>query len=802
MTTARNSLPDAAQKLLPTGLSGSTSFSDEELDVRFLEASESLLLAILLDPDAPYYLAYLVAAEAREDLRSLISLGSQIIQTLQTSTEPVQTPAIDRHFELAGDYLQRMGASLAVGAAPETDDVTNFIEESRNFASAQLLPHETTLSQEAFRAQLLQNVEAIEGLLPDLRARLQALDPATLFVDDLATDLPKSSQLGILVSRAQATRGEHSVVLTEKDPVTRVRSTPGILAETATITALANAFGNLAYLRTRYRARGEIWHVGTLDGQILGSPTAAAVTGSTIQASLDTGGSPFLMIADSDKTLAFNVDMDRFGNSLAVSVVLPAAQAPAAIVLTSPPGGWPVSTTGTLGLVAVVHVNNVARTYNLTTAAFAVSPLTPAALKSLIDASGVTEADGTRGPAATSLFSTVAAATTLTIGLQAGAWRSEGRDVRISVIVTGSDLTSVSPGPLYASGAAGSALDANTFEDLTAGFLAAGVAPGMILSIQSGSDAGNHRITSVTATQIDVDDTLTNLGGPVGYEILAVSGIYRRQESGSSPTLGDIVSAINSDVVAQNYVVATEVFGRRLRIASKTLGLNFDTRTTSYLEITGQPVLAPGVPVLGLPTSGVFGTCDHVHSQELDFFRLGVVPGMTFDVPRERITAVKSSSVAGIDRPVPADPFPVVADLYSRGALSYRESVAMQSLAYQTGFQALLATTEYLRDVLGQSVLEPKLRRTAVAYIRTTIGDSGDLESGPAEALLGLLGNFSAPESSAVSASLRLLRERGFDQCVDLLLLGDLRNALSPQRSSYERSLKLAANQAGIGSLS
>lgn len=145
---AGETLFESARKFLPSNLASSISSTREEIDLRFLETSESFILALILDPDAPYYLTKLIIDRIVLDINTLLAATTDILNVLKSTTKKVSPPEADRHFELASESLQRIGARVSNGSAPESSDLDQFIEESRIFAQLQLVPQEQSLSQE------------------------------------------------------------------------------------------------------------------------------------------------------------------------------------------------------------------------------------------------------------------------------------------------------------------------------------------------------------------------------------------------------------------------------------------------------------------------------------------------------------------------------------------------------------------------------------------------------------------------------------------------------------------------------
>lgn len=856
--TARNSLLSAAQGLLPARLPSATSFSGEELDLRFLETSESLVLALMLDPDAPYYLARMVASEAVQGLRDLVSQADAIISVLQSPTEELQPPSVDRQFQLAEDALQRVGSRVAVGAAPEEEDLNAFIDSSRTFARLQLVPQENSLSLEAYRTRLADAVNEIDTILETLLPRLRALDPASFFVDNLTTDLPKSKQLGVFVKRMQDTLSNQRLTLDKAAATEKISKSSNMLAETSVLISLAGLLNNLSFLRERFRLSFTYVPVTTVDGQIVAPGKAAVIEGVLAPYVLD-GTSITVYVDPSAPNLDMEVDRDSQGDVVAsVSVALPVSTGPVPVRLAS----LTVNPAASVALAATVVVSGVRTTYSAViypiptyanmaalTGSWATGdhvflldptgmPGTlgpnevyrwngvawvliggPTVTLSAADAKHVLEQHNATyysttgvfapGPLVTDIFDiddSTPGELSISIKPSVG-WVSVGTDINLRVDTQGTDQTApICFGPLYASGTGSGTVATGTFTDLSASFVTDGVQAGHYLRVLTGPDAGVYEITNVTATQLQTLAVFSS-GAAQSYEVTETAYSYSRNSRGYSPTLNDVVSAIN---YVGSPVEAAALSGRRISITSKTVGTDLDSDRASYIRVVAQPeVVIDGntVPALGLPYTATYGSCSAILAEASDFFRAGAQAGMLikFMYPNALVNlsdscdvvAVPSAKTLKLSAPAASIAERKDALLYAKGSLSYSDEVESNSSAYAGSYGALIKDTSRLRDVLGQTLGKEPAKLQAVSYVKSVIGSSGDVLTGPAEALLSYLDGFTSPESVALVAAVRLLRERGFDQSADLLLLGDVHGSVQESNASYAKSIRDSIDDLG-----
>lgn len=825
--TASDKLPQASRKVLPSSLQGTLGRTDEELDSRYYETSESLVLALLRDVDAPYYLAKLVALNAQKKLVSILSAADSILVTLDQEPADLPAPSADRSFELAQEALQRIKSKSAVGAAPSSDDIDDYVGNTRTFAATQLAGRESVPSRESYRAALEEQVGLIDNDLADLHALLGVLSPSEFFIDDLTVGLSKSKQLAAMYDRISSLSNQHKTSLTSSDAELRSNDTSTMLAETATSSAMVASLRNLVYLQNRHRVSGKGYPVGTYGGVTYGSPSAASVV-SDFPVRLDSNGLGDVYVpldsTDSDIQLTLNEDFDNDPVAALGPLTLPASAAPAAIVLTSPVGGWTQISgfvVGTLMFVATVLRKADGRL--ITYAArvevpHAGGPHTGSSVCTSLQGLTTTytyDEGGALGPLLNDLFDfTSPAADQLSIGIQSNAlWRSQGHDVKL--LVTNPDWDATVPkgiGPMHYMSSTGYITSPllNELNDASATFVTDGVQPGMYVRIIGGSSAGYHRILEVQSeTLLTTEDQMvaTPLPPPYEtYEIVAAVPVDELSSVGTSPTLSSLAAFINASSYG-GYVIATAVpAARSLRISTLLHGVNYDSRQKAKLTVVQQPQYSDVDTLFGFPVTPVWGSCKAVAMPGVNLAAAGIANGMqavtAWSPPVIDILVSASPEVFILKSAVSASTVPSEVTLYAKGARSYQQSVEVNSVQYSTQQAALLDSTENLREYLGRSANDKAVKRKARELILGSIGsvtDSGP--DGPAEQLLALLRLFLAPESASLSSAINLLRERGFEASVDLLLSGRVPEALDSANASYQAALRKSMAEMGLNGL-
>lgn len=859
---AGETLFESARKFLPSNLASSISSTREEIDLRFLETSESFILALILDPDAPYYLTKLIIDRIVLDINTLLAATTDILNVLKSTTKKVSPPEADRHFELASESLQRIGARVSNGSAPESSDLDQFIEESRIFAQLQLVPQEQSLSQEAYKSRLFKSIEVVKTVLPDLRTRISKILPSQFFVDSLPESLRKSKQLSIFVSRMQDVLQSQQTVLKSLNVLDRVNKSQSLLEETAVAIVLAGLLNNLAFLKNRHRVAGTALPYGQ------GHP--ASLLGDPISSALGSGNSPLVSLTTGNETLVFQSDIDRDGEHFdTVSVTLPVSTKPSPIEVMDPGSGWvtehgfqitvtialskdgvdeqytsiivpvptyekvssvpspqdkdygyfidssglvPPSPTPTYGKYNSISGNWI----NLGGAP--TIELTSSSNRSYVDIFNDPRVitigpGGVSGPVLSDLVNVTAVSGKLRIEVDASSLglRDAGSDISLSISTSGTNYTpQIGLGPLIASNSTGGRFYAvgSIFEDLTGNFSL--VKPGHFLKITTSSAGNNglHRVISViSSTRVSLSGSFVDEGPGLQYEFVTHNSGNKITSTGTSPTLAQIVSQINN--AAGNVAISLTYPGRRIKLSSKVSGVTSEFRG-SRLKIVSQPMFGSS-PVLGFGTAEVFGEASQLHDPEGRFRSSGVRPGMLIkmtpnrflgSVDHGKVVQVIDDSTILVSPNVISDPQEVAYSIYAVGAMNYETAIGQFFSQLETAFGNLLSNTDTLSDLLGRSVFTIGDRKRAESYIRETIGDpTDDSYLGPAEVILDILSKYSAPVSSALESSLKSLSERGFDQTVDLLLLGQISQALTESNSSYSATLRRALSGLNVEGL-
>ena len=147
----------------------------------------------------------------------------------------------------------------------------------------------------------------------------------------------------------------------------------------------------------------------------------------------------------------------------------------------------------------------------------------------------------------------------------------------------------------------GSTAVSTTFTDVTEDFVAALVAPGHELIIQSGADAGTHVITSVTTTTLEVSVAFTAAASGLSYRIRGFAIKEDVHIGGKVDIYSDTTSVVSKEIVIEP--IPTSTFVKVNRIASdgsvlvgddkfSTIDFDFideEVTTSDQLEIVSGP---------------------------------------------------------------------------------------------------------------------------------------------------------------------------------------------------------------------
>jgi len=861
---ANDFLLDAANRLLPGVLSRSVSGVTEELELRFFETSEILVHSLALDPDAPYYLALLVISGILDDLRGIENQVATILETLAASRKEAPLPRVDRHFDLAANALANISTKVARGGFPTAHDLELYSTESRLFAAGQLVPQETVLSDELYRIKLLGAIKAMNETLGSIHERAARVTPGSFFVDTLDASIPKSRQLDIFLSRVQGMVESQRLTLSDPSSEVRASASSKMLAETATMITLINTLVTLRFLAGRARVTGQAIPVTTLNGTLVSPGVPAHLDGTVETGDLDNLGTPRVHIDPDDDTLVLDIDQDGLGNPGIAGqvIVLPSSTGPLLQILDKPGTGWVTEHDFTVVFLLQIHKDGVLTPLHHR---FVVIPsydvpgslpvtavdgdyayvVTPVQYYKRV--TGVWTAIGTTAPTITRLeykgfFDDSRRTLTTTNHAPTGlvlsdvvdttdamspdrleftmksvvTWRERGSDITIQLQTIGTDQTSYAGSPSVAQGL-GPLIDSeidgafvgspgNQFTTGSGDFTL--VRPGHVLRVLTGTNPGDYRVTAVpSASLLEFDGSIAAETG-LTYEIVTVSGSNLLVAVGTSPTLPDIVDAINLGY--GTVVLAEQRPGRRIRISSLISGVSISGSTAmgSRLRVLSQPAGSVVPTLLGLSVDPVYGRCTALLDRQHDLVAAGILIGMMVELgatiletggDETLVSRVLGSNSFAPLRKILSIPSAVEYRLLALGAKGYQDTIEPVAGALKAAIEVLPLDTEALSVLLGKSVNSPGDVRRSRDYLVDKFGNPADpLDPGPVSVLIREFSKYQAPVSRSLESAIAGMRERGFDQSVDKLLTGDVEGALDEANAAYGLSLKRSFQSLGV----